>query len=123
MQDTCKSEGCVIYKKLKLKSPEQCPNYILSTWTNDKNEIKLTKDCTPIKTSLMQAEFHNRLIAIQRAIEQLRNETTWVQVVAEVLGKNSGVDLEAFVKERQRIMNVKQLETYEVKTETRQVIE
>ncbi len=110
MQDTCKSKDCAVYKKLKLKSPEQCPNYILSTWTNDKEEIKLTKDCIPVKISLMQAEFHNRLIAIQKALEQLRNETVWTQVVAEVLGKNSGVDLAGFVEERQRLMNVKQLE-------------
>jgi hypothetical protein len=33
----------------------------------------------------------------------LRNETLWVQVVAEVLGRNSGVNLEAFVEERRRL--------------------
>lgn len=110
MEDTCKSKDCAIYKKLKLKSSDQCPNYILSTWTNDKAEIKLTKDCLPIKISLMQADFHNRLIAIQKVLEQLRNETVWTQVVAEVLGKNSGVDLAKFVEERQRLQNIKQLE-------------
>ena len=109
MQDTCK-QGCKIYKKLKLKSVEECPNFILSTWVNNKDETKVTRDCIPVRTSLREAEFHNRLIAIQKAIEQLRNETIWVQVVAEILGKNSGINLEAFVKERQKLINLKQLE-------------
>ncbi len=46
------------------------------------------------------------MVAIQNALEQSRNESAWVQVVAEVLGKNSGIDLEAFVAKRQRLMQI-----------------
>ncbi len=109
MENTCKSD-CKIYKKLKLKSIEECPNHIKNTWTNDKGETLLTEDCAPIRTCMMFTELYNRVIGIQQAQEQLRNETTWVQVVAEVLGKNSGVDLAQFVEERQRLQNIKQIE-------------
>lgn len=57
----------------------------------------------------MFTELYDRVIGIQKAQEQLRNETIWVQVVAEVLGKNSGIDLARFVEERQRLQNINQL--------------
>jgi len=110
MQDTCKQGDCKIYKKLKLKSIEECPNHIKNTWNNDKGETKLTNDCAPIRTCLMFTELYNRVIGIQKAQEELRNETVWTQVVAEVLGKNSGVDLAGFVAERQKLSNINQLE-------------
>ncbi len=58
----------------------------------------------------MFIELYNRVMGIQQAQEQLRNETVWTQVVAEVLGKNSGVDLAQFVEERQKLQNIKQIE-------------
>lgn len=109
MEDTCKPD-CKIYKKLKLKSIEECPNHLRSTWVNDKDETRLTNDCAPIRTCLMLTELYNRIIGIQKAQEELRNETVWTQVVAEILGKNSGVNLAKFVEERQRLQNIKQLE-------------
>ena len=109
MQDTCK-QNCKIYKKLKLKSIEECPNHIKNIWTNDKDETILTNDCAPVRTCLMFTELYKRLIGIQKTQEQLRNETTWMQVVAKILGKNSGVDLAQFVEERQRLQNIKQIE-------------
>ena len=50
----------------------------------------------------MIQELYNRLIGVEKAQEEMRNETAWVQVVAEVMGRNSGIDLQAFVEERQR---------------------
>ena len=44
----------------------------------------------------------------------MRNEAAWVQVVAEVLGKNSGIDLEAFVKERQRKLNISNIKKEQI---------
>ena len=71
----------------------------------------LIKDCAPRRTFLMIQELYNRMIGIQQAQEQQRDENIWVQVVAETIGKNiGGVDLGAFVKERQRLDRVLKLE-------------
>ena len=71
----------------------------------------MTVDCAPVRGLVMVQELTNRMTGLERAIEEMRNEGAWVQVVAEVLGKNSGIDLAAFVAERQRKLNISQIKT------------
>ncbi len=109
MENTCNYKECKLFDLLG-GSPEQCPNYMESWWrpSNDNKPI-LVRDCAPRRTLLMIQDLSNRLVGVQKSQEEQRDESTWVQVVAEVLGKNSGVNLNAFVKERQRLQNVEKL--------------
>jgi len=115
MEGTCNYKECVVFKKLKLRRPEECPNYIEGWWEESNKEPSIVKDCSPRRTSLMIQDLHNRFVALQKSMEEMRNETVWVQVVAEVLGKSSGVDLEKFVKTRQRMLQIEDLQ--EIETE------
>lgn len=102
MENTC-SKDCHLWKKYK----DRCPNYIRSGWKpTDSAEITYFEDCAPKRTLIMIQELYNRLIAVEKTQEELRNETAWVQVVAEVMGRNSGIDLEAFVEERRRRLQI-----------------
>lgn len=106
MENTCNYEECE-FGKLLFDKPEHCVNYVESWWTpqNDGNPI-LIKDCSHKRLFLMVQDLSNRLVGVQKSQEEQRNESVWIQVVAEVLGKNSGVNLEEFVKERQRLQNI-----------------
>ena len=113
MENTCNYEECE-FGKLLFDKPEQCVNYIESWWKpNNKDNPILIKDCAHKRMFLMIQDLSNRLVGVQKTQEQQRNENTWVQVVAEILGKNSGVDLTAFVKERQRLQNIENLKLEE----------
>ena len=95
---------------MKFKEPSECFNYKESWWTPDnKGKPILVKDCSPTRIFLMVSDLHNRLVGVQQAQEKQRDENIWVQVVAEVLGKNVGIDLGAFVVERQRLQNIEKL--------------
>ena len=109
MENTCNPENCKLFDLLG-GTPEQCCNYQESWWTPEgKGKPVCIKDCAPRRTFLMVQDLHNRLIGVQKAQEEQRNENVWVQVVAKVLGKNSGIDLGAFVEERQRLQNIEKL--------------
>lgn len=113
MENTCNYEECE-FGKLLFDKPEQCVNYIESWWTPNNNDKPiLVKDCSTKRILIMIQDLSNRLVGVQKTQEQQRNENTWVQVVAEILGKNSGVDLTAFVKERQRLQNIENLQLEE----------
>lgn len=103
MENTCNYEECKLFELLG-GNPEQCPNYQESWWQPDGNgQPVLVKDCSPRRTLLMIQSLYARLEGVQKVQEQQRNENVWVQVVAEVLGKNSGIDLEAFVQRRKEL--------------------
>lgn len=102
LQNTCTKEKCFYWDFFDHK----CPYYIENWFTPTEGEPYLVEDCTHRRLLLMIQDLHNRFTGVQQSQEQMRNETAWVQVVAEVLGKNSGVDLSAFVKERQRLQNI-----------------
>ena len=113
MENTCDSENCKLFDLLG-GIPEQCPNYQETWWTPEINGKPgtpiLIKDCAPRRTFIMIQELYNRMIGIQQAQEKQRDENIWVQVVAETIGKNiGGVDLSSFVKERQRLDRVQDL--------------
>jgi len=105
-EDTCKKEECWFWKKFK----GRCPNYIESTFV-EKNtgRTKTVSDCAPVRNNILLIDIYQRLEGLQSAQESMRNETAWVQVVAEVLGKNSGIDLEHFVEERRRQLKLQEL--------------
>lgn len=93
-----------MYIELKFENPQT-------------HEVKHTEDCAPKRIILMLSDMYNRLEGLQKTTTSLRNESAWVQVVAEVLGKNSGVDLSAFVQKRQQLLNLAKLrQEQEVKT-------
>jgi len=113
MENTCDYEKCE-FGKLLFDKPEECVNFMESWWVpNSKDNPVLIKDCAPKRMFLMIQDLSNRLVGVQKTQEQQRNENTWVQVVAEVLGKNSGINLEEFVKERQRLQNIEKLQLEE----------
>ena len=92
---------------------KKCPNYIETWWTSQKvggeSQPILVCDCAPKRILLMIQDLHNRLIGVEKSQEELRNETVWTEVVASVIGKNIGIDLQKFVEERQRLNNVLRL--------------
>lgn len=115
MENTCNPENCKLFNLLG-GTPEQCPNYQESWWTPEgKGKPILVKDCSPRRTFLMIQDLHNRLIGVQKAQEEQRNEAVWVQVVAEVLGKNAGIDLGAFIEERQRLESIEKIKKIDYK--------
>jgi predicted TIM-barrel enzyme len=57
----------------------------------------------------MIQELYNRQIGTQQALEQVRNEIQYTEVVADVIGKNLGIDLEKLVAERQRLLNIQKI--------------
>lgn len=101
MQGTCNFEKCKFAKEFFTEAKD-CFNFKETWWKPIEGEPLLVEDCVPVRTLLMIQELSNRLIGVEQSQEQMRNEAVWVQVVAEVLGKASGVDLEDFVNERRR---------------------
>jgi hypothetical protein len=115
MDNTCNYEKCEFAKVLMFSSPHQCPNYIESLWVagpmtgNTGSQPKLVCDCSPKRVFLMIQELYNRQIGTQQALEQVRNEIQYTEVVADVIGKNLGIDLEKLVAERQRLLNIQKI--------------
>jgi hypothetical protein len=108
MEETCRKKECANWE---LYGEGKCPNYIESWWTPNPmtgGEPKLIADCAPRRTFLMIQDLHNRLVGVERSQEQMRNEVIWVEAVASIIGKNTGLDLERFVEERQRIQRIKE---------------
>jgi len=106
MQDTCNPNNCKIYKKLKLKNSSECYNFIESWWEPEgipKKAPKLIKDCTPRRMFLMIQDLSNRLIGVQKSQEELRNETIWMQVIAEAIGKSKRIDIEKYLEKEKFI--------------------
>jgi len=116
MEDTCSKEKCSLWQL----TDGNCPNFIESWWTPvgpGENQPKLVSDCAPKRTFLMIQDLSNRLTGLQSSHEELRNESLWVQVVANVIGKNTGINLDQFVQERQRLQNVAKLVEHKEKTD------
>lgn len=110
MENTCNFENCTFGKSMFNKA-EQCFNYKETWWNIPEEQPVLIKDCAPIRTLIMLQELSNRLIGVEKSQEQLRNECVWTQVVAEVIGRNIGIDLSKFVEERSRLLRIKDTES------------
>ena len=88
MKDTCNYKECKLFDLLG-GTPEQCPNYQESWWVPEGNgKPVLIKDCAPRRTFLMIQDLSNRLVGVQKASEQSRNNSSKVQAVQEALGKS-----------------------------------
>ena len=110
LQSTCIKEKCFYWDFFDHKCP-----YFIENWFKPPNEeAYLVEDCSHRRLLMMVQDLHTRFTGVQQSQEQMRNEAAWVQVVAEVLGKNSGIDLEAFVKERQRKLNISNIKKEQI---------
>lgn len=88
MQDTCNYDECKLFDLLG-GTVDQCPNFIESWWTPESDgKPILIKDCAPRRTFLMIQDLSNRLVGVQKASEQSRNNSAEVQVLQEALGRN-----------------------------------
>jgi hypothetical protein len=108
MQGTCEKEKCKIWQLLD----GSCPNYVETWWTPPPltpGPPVLVADCAPKRMLIMIQELSNRLVGVEKSQEEARNETIWVQAIAALIGKNSGLNIEAFVEEKIRLERVKQL--------------
>ena len=106
MENTCMKEKCFFWDLFDGK----CPMYIELKYENlQTKELMYTEDCAPKRIVLMLADLSGDVQGLHKTTSSLRNESAWVQVVAEVLGKNSGVDLSAFVAKRQQLLNMAKL--------------
>ena len=76
MENTC-SKDCPLWKKYK----EKCPNFIQTTWKDDKGNMKIINDCSPKRTMLMIQELYNRIIGVEKAQEQQRNEFSYLTIM------------------------------------------
>lgn len=100
MENTCKKEKCFFWDLFD----GRCPMYIeLKYEDKHTHAVRYTEDCAPIRIVLMLTEMYPRLEGIERTQDHIRNETVWTQVVAEIMGKNAGINLEAFVEKRQQL--------------------
>lgn len=114
-QGTCRSAGCKFWNEEK-----GCPFQVETKWVpapNTPGDPFVVIDCAPLRTLLMLTDLTNRLLGVEKVVEEMRNETAWVQVVAEVIGKNTGIRLEEFVAERRRQMKVAELKQLKEKSE------
>ena len=84
IQDTCIGEKCKLYKKLKCKDLEECPDFCLNTFTNNETGQNTTvKDCYRKRSLLIQQDILNGFIGIQQSIEQLRNQANGVNCLTK----------------------------------------
>jgi len=123
MENTCVHESCEFAKSLFSKK-EQCPFYVESWWTPAQlsgGKPILIKDCSQKRLFIMVQELYNRLVGVEKSQEELRNETVWVEAVAMVLGRNTGLDLERIVEERKRMIRLKELEGMKIPKEALQL--
>jgi hypothetical protein len=82
MEDTCHFETCKFAKEF-FEKPEECFNYKETWWKPLEGEPILHKDCAPIRTMIMVQEHYNRLIGLEKAQEQQRNESKRIMNVFE----------------------------------------
>ena len=77
MDGTCKKEKCPFYKE----HGKNCPFYIETWWQEGNNgKTSLVQDCAPIRSMLMQQNFHNRMIGMQQSVESQRNRTEELRI-------------------------------------------
>ncbi len=102
MQNTCNPESCKLYSLLGPPA-EQCPNYVETSWRNDKGEILTLKDCSPRRIIMMLQTLSTNSIGIQRAVEEGREESSMVNklftTVLRRIEKKNGSQPEQLSKE------------------------
>ena len=72
LKNTCNKEKCYWW----LEHGEYCVNFVQMNWRKENsNQIYTTDDCAPKRTAYMLQEIFPRLIGLQQASEQERNES------------------------------------------------
>lgn len=84
MEGTCHYDKCKFGKDFFGKA-EECFNYKQTWWKPLEGEPKLVQDCSPIRTLLMVQELYNRLIGVQQAVEEQRNEANRINSAFSVI--------------------------------------
>ena len=101
MQGTCNEKGCKLFDLIG-GTPEQCPNFVQTMWQSQDSQPILVKDCAPKRTMIMMQEIHNRLVGLQQASEQQRNESQAINsVFKEVLAHRIQKDNVARIEENE----------------------
>jgi hypothetical protein len=73
MENTCTFPDCKFWKTFS-DNPEECPHFQYGRWVSEDKKIeKQIKECAPISTRLAIMDLYNRMIGIQQAQEQQRN--------------------------------------------------
>lgn len=89
MEDTCNFKECLFAKKLKLKKPDECFNYIESWWKPDNGkENKLLKDCSNRRLFIMVQDLYNRLGGVQSSQEQMRDNYKRTELMFGMVADN-----------------------------------
>lgn len=68
-QDTCRKTRCPMWRKYR----KECPMFVTNTWIGADQQAKVSEDCAPIRSMLMQQDLHNRCLGIQKSQEEMRN--------------------------------------------------
>lgn len=111
MKDTCDIKNCIVAKKLKIKKPEECFNFVESWWTPEgKKEPTIVKDCSPKRTFIMIQELYNRLIGVQKSQEQMRNEYNKTQTVMNLLTENIQLNFKRILPQTLELENIEKKE-------------
>lgn len=84
MENTCGFDTCAVAKRMKLKKPQECVNYIESWWTKPEGKPVLVQDCAPRRTTLMIQDLYNRLIGVEQSQEQQRNMLATLEPLVKV---------------------------------------
>jgi|AZIF01.1.fsa_nt_gi hypothetical protein len=70
MNNTC-DKNCEKYKKR-----QKCPNYIMTSWREEKTgNVKSLEDCAPKRTLMLMQDLFNRVVGLQQANEEQRNKS------------------------------------------------
>lgn len=86
-------EKCAYVVNGFCKTDADCPHYIESWWTNEKEaQPKLVKDCFPKRASIQQSQTTHRVFVLQEATEQLRNEVNGLkQAICQLINQNNAI--------------------------------
>lgn len=94
MTDTCDFAKCKFAKRLRLKSFDECPNYLRTYWTKyGEVEPKKINDCSPKRMLMMVQQISSRLLAIEKSQETQRKTITPLFDAIEEVKNNSQLRL------------------------------
>ncbi len=76
MKDTCNYKTCKVAKRMRLKSREECPNFVENSWIppmKERSDAIELKDCAPKRTLLCVQDLYARLIGVEKSQEHQTN--------------------------------------------------
>ena len=100
IESTCKKEKCPFF----LEHGTQCPFLVETWWHTDSGDKKLVEDCAPVRSMLMQQEYYNRAVALQKSHEEARNEL-----------HNTNTQLEMTIQQTKNFMLEADKQMYEIR--------